>query len=446
MNKKLFTFFIFILAFTFPYTFTQEKIIADRIIAIVGSNILLQSDFEQQMLQYKAQRLRTEPCKIFENFLVQKLMVNQAKVDSIEVSDASVEMQLNNTIDMYIQRAGSKEKLEEYFNRPLSQIKDDMRRPLKEQMIMQRMQSEITKNIKITPTEIENFYRNLAPDSIPLVNMQYEYKQIIIFPPYADQAIYEIKNRLLNLRKSIIEGKSFASLAVIHSEDQASAINGGEIGFMSRGELDPEYAKAAFSLKEGAVSGIVETKFGFHIIQVIKRDGDRVNTRHILMRPHPTEKEIKYAYNKLDSILNLIKKDSLTFEKAAFLFSNDKDTRLSYGQVVNPYTNSTLFEIDHLPQEDYVMLKKLNEGEISNPYQAYDEAKRPVFKIIKLVRRIEPHKANLKTDYQLIQEMAIENKKKTIIDEWIKNKIQTTYIRIEPSFKNCKFEYPGWIK
>jgi peptidyl-prolyl cis-trans isomerase SurA len=427
--------------------FSQDrKVVADRVIGVVGNSIILQSDFEQQMLQYKAQRMRVEPCFVFENFLIQKLMVNQAKVDSIEVSDATVEMQLNNRIDMYIQQAGSREKLEEYFNRSLPQIKEDMRQPMREQLIMQKMSGEITKNLKITPSEVEAYYRSLPPDSIPLVNMQYEYLQIVIHPPYTDQAIYEIKNQLLNLRKAVLDGRSFASLAVIYSEDQASAVNGGEIGFMSRGELDPEYAKVAFSLKEGAVSGIVETQFGYHIIQVIKRDGDRVNTRHILMKPKPTEKEIKYAYNKLDSILNLIKSDSLTFEKAAFLFSTDNDSRMAYGKVVNPYNNSTRFEIDQLPQEDYVILKKLNVGEISSPFQSTDAAKRPIFKIVKLVNRIEPHKANLTDDYQLIQEMALEHKRKKVIDEWINNKIKTTYIRIDPSFAKCKFDHPGWIK
>ncbi|MCX7987311.1 MAG: peptidylprolyl isomerase [Bacteroidales bacterium] len=445
MNKKYWQFTLLGILISL-HVFSQKNIVADRIIGVVGNSIILQSDFEQQMLQYKAQRMRVEPCFVFENFLIQKLMVNQAKVDSIEVSDATVEMQLNNRIEMYIQQAGSREKLEEYFNRSLPQIKEDMRLPMREQLIMQKMQGEITKNLKITPSEVEDFYRSFPADSIPLVNTQYEYKQIVIHPPYTDQTIFEIKNQLLNLRKAILEGRSFASLAVIYSEDQASAVNGGEIGFMSRGELDPEYAKVAFSLKEGAVSGIVETQFGYHIIQVIKRDGDRVNTRHILMRPRPTEKEIKFAFNKLDSILSLIKKDSITFEKAAFLFSTDNETRMSYGQVVNPYNSSTRFEIDQLPQEDFVMLKKLNIGEISTPFQATDAAKRPVFKIVKLVNRIEPHKANLKDDYQLIQEMALENKKKKIIKEWIDKKIQSTYIRIDPSFANCKFEHSGWKK
>ncbi|MEJ5265084.1 MAG: peptidylprolyl isomerase [Bacteroidales bacterium] len=446
MNSMRWLFFLILSIITFNIFAQDRKVIVDRVIGVVGNSIILQSDFEQQLLQYKAQRMRVDPCFVFENFLIQKLMVNQAKVDSIEVSEATVEMQLNNRIDMYIQQAGSREKLEEYFNRSLSQIKEDMRQPMREQLIMQKMSGEITKNLKITPSEVEAFYLSLPPDSIPLVNTQYEYKQIVIHPPYTEQAIFEIKNQLLNLRKAVLDGRSFASLAVIYSEDQASAVNGGEIGFMSRGELDPEYARVAFSLKEGAVSGIVETQFGYHLIQVIKRDGDRVNTRHILMRPKPTEKEIKYAYNKLDSILTLIKNDSITFEKAAFLFSTDEATKMSYGQVVNPYNSSTRFEIDQLPQEDYVMLKKLNIGEISAPFQSTDAAKRPIFKIVKLVNRIEPHKANLKDDYQLIQEMALENKKKKIIDEWIDNKIKTTYIRIDPSFAKCKFEHSGWIK
>ncbi len=444
MNK--FAVFLSILFLNISTLFSQQQTLVDKIVGIVGNSIVLQSDIEQQILQYKTQRIAVNRCDVFEGFMVQKLMVNQAKVDSIEVSEANVEMQLNNRIDMYIQQAGSREKLEEYFSRPLMQIKEDMRQPLREQMIMQRMQSEITKDVTITPSEVIEFYNSLSSDSIPMVNTQYEYKQIVIHPPYASQSIYEVRKQLLDLRKQIIDGKNFAALAIVYSEDQGSAINGGEIGFMTRGELDPEYAKAAFSLKEGQVSGIVESQFGFHIIQLIKRDGDRVNTRHILLRPKSTEKEIKAALARIDSIVQKIKNDSITFEKAAFLYSDDKDSRLAYGQVVNPYTNSTKFEVEHIPHEDFFVIKNLKVGEMSEPFATTDASKRTVYKIVKLVNKIEAHKANLKDDYQLLQEMALEHKKKKIIDDWITEKLKTTYIRIDPQFANCQFKYKGWIK
>jgi peptidyl-prolyl cis-trans isomerase SurA len=418
----------------------------DKIAAIVGGSIVLQSDIEQQMIQARQQRIPVERCEVFENFLVQKLMVNQAKVDSIEVSEANVELQLTNRIDYFIEQAGSKEKLEEYYNRSLFQIKEDMRGSLREQMLMQKMQGEITGNTKITPSEVSDFYNSLNADSIPMVNSQIEYKQIVVNPPFAEKSIFAVKEKLLSLRKRIIDGEKFSTLAVLYSEELGSSRNGGEIGFMSKSELDPEYAKVAFGLKPNAVSGIVESDLGYHIVQLIARDGDRVNTRHILMKPKAKDEEIKAAFQKLDSIADAIKKDSIKFEDAAIRFSDDKNSRLANGQVVNPQNNSTKFEIDQLPQEDYFIIKKLKVGEMSEPFPSKNESKKDVYKIIKLVARTEPHKANLKDDYQLIQEYALEAKKRKILDKWINNKLVSTYLRIDPTYSTCVFKYKGWIK
>jgi peptidyl-prolyl cis-trans isomerase SurA len=425
----------------------QKKEMIDKIVAVVGGSIILKSDIEQQMMQSKAQRIKVDNCEVFESFLIQKLLVNQAKVDSIEVSDANVELQLSNRIDYFIEQAGSKEKLEEYYNRSLFQIKEDMRVPLKEQMIMQRMQTEITGNTKITPSEVEEYYKSLPTDSIPLVNSQIEYKQILVYPPFPEKSIFEVKQKLLDLRKRILDGEKFSTLAVLYSsEDPGSSRTGGEVGYMSKGELDPEYAKVAFGLKLNAVSGIVESQMGFHIIQLIGREGDRVNTKHILLKPRPTDKEIKAALLKLDSIISLIKKDSLTFEEAAINFSQDKNSKLANGQVVNPYNNSTKFEIDQLPQEDYITIKKLNVGEMSEPFPGKDEGKKDVYKVIKLVSKTEPHKATLSDDYQLIQELAVEKKKKKILEKWISDKLVTTYTKIDPEYTNCAFSNKGWVK
>lgn len=424
----------------------QEKVLVDKIVAVIGGNIVQQSDVEQQVLQYKAQRVTPDICEIFENFLIQKLLVNQAKVDSVEVSDVQVELQLENRVKYFIDQAGSKEKLEEYYNRSIFQIKDDMRFPLKEQMIMQRMQGEITGNIKITPSEVETFYKNLPEDSIPLVNSMIEYKQIVVNPPFANQSIYEVKQKLLALRKRVLDGEKFGTLASLYSEDPGSARNRGEIGYMSKGELDPEYAKIAFSLKEGAVSNIVESQFGFHIIQMIGRQDDKVNTRHILMKPRATEIEIKAAISRLDSIAKLIKEDSLSFEKAALYFSEDKNSKLSSGQVVNPISNSTKFELDQLPQEDYYILKKLKVGEMSDPFPSKDEGRKDIYKIVKLCSRSEPHKANLTDDYQLIQDLAIEAKKQDVLNQWIENKLKSTYVKIDDNYKGCSYRLKGWLK
>mgnify|MGYP003798629091 CR=1 FL=1 len=436
----------FLVLFTTSAIIAQQKYMVDKVVAVIGESIVLQSDVEQQSMMYRQQGMNIDRCELFENFLVQKLLVNQARIDSIEIPSSTVEMQLNNQLDYYIQRAGSREKLEEYYNRSLAQIKEDMRGPLKEQLIMQRMQNEITDEAKVTPSEVKDFYNSLPPDSIPLVNLQYEYKQIIVYPPYAEQSVYEAKQLLLNIRKRILDGENFATLAVIYSQDNESAVNGGEIGFMSKGQLDPEYAKAAFGLKEGAVSGIVETQYGYHIIQLIKRDGEKVNTRHILIKPKPSEKEIKAAMNRLDSILNIINKDSITFEKAAYYFSEDKNSRLSYGQVINPQTNSTKFEVDEIPQSDFYILKSLKVGEVSKPFPGKDSENKDAYKIVKLVSVTNPHKANLNDDYQLIQNMAIGLKKRKILDEWIEEKLKSTSLLIDSSYKDCNFRYKGWKK
>jgi peptidyl-prolyl cis-trans isomerase SurA len=424
----------------------QDKVMVDKIIAVVGGNVILQSDIESQYLQMMAQRQVVEKCDILESFLVQKLLVNQARIDSIEVGEVQIEMQLENRMNYFIEQAGSKEKLEEYFKRSLFQIKEDMRRTLKEQMIMQKMKGEITGDIKITPTEVKDYYENLPPDSIPMVNASLEYLQIMRYPPYTEQSIYEVKEKLLSLRKRILDGEKFSTLAYLYSEDPGSARSGGEIGFLSRGELDPEYAKTAFGLKENGVSGIVESQFGYHIIQLIARQNDKVNTRHILLKPKASEKEIKEALTGLDTIASLIKKDSIKFEDAALYYSQDKNSKLNKGKVVNPYNNSTKFEFDQLSQEDYYVLKKLEVGQMSEPFMSKDENKKDAFKIVKLIARTQPHKANLKEDYQLLQEKAMESKQEKVVQNWVMEKQKTTYYRIDDSYKSCDFKNKNWIK
>lgn len=426
--------------------FAQEKFIVDKIVAVVGGSAVLESDIQNQIMQQKAQHQDLERCQVFENFLVQKLLVNQAKVDSIEVKDEQIDLQLENRIKFFIDQAGSKEKLEAYFNRSIFQIKEDMRQTLKEQMIVQKMQGEITGDTKITPSEVKAFYDSIPKDSIPIVNAIIEYLQIIKYPSYAEKSIYELKKKLLELRKRVMDGEKFSTLAYLYSEDPGSARNGGEIGFMSKGELDPEYGRVAFNLKENAVSGIVESQFGFHIIQMIAKQDEKVNTRHILLKPKPTDAEIKSALSSLDSIKTLLVKDSLTFEKAALYFSEDKNSRLSGGKVINQVNNSTKFELEQLTQEDYYIIKKLKVGEISDPFPSKDDAKKAAYKIIKLISRTEPHKANLTDDYQLIQDIALEAKKKKVVEEWVEEKLRKTYIHIDDSYKSCNFKSKSWIK
>ena len=323
------------------------------------------------------------------------------------------------------------------------QIKEDLREVLREQLITQQMQGEITGDVKITPSEVKKFYNSLSADSIPSIDALVEVQQIMIYPPLGEDAVFDVKERMLDMRKRIMEGESFETLAILYSEDPGAS-NGGDIGFFAKGELDPEYAKEAFSLKEGGISKIVESEFGFHIIQLVERRDDRVRTRHILMKPKISLDARKKALSKLDSIANLIRYDSITFDNAARIYSQDKNTAVNKGLMVNPYDNSSKFELKQLETKDYIIARDLKVGEVSDPFESVDDKSKVVYKVIKLKSRTDPHKANLKQDYMLIQSMAMNEKKNEVIQDWIREKQKETYYRIDPSFKNCEFFQNSW--
>jgi peptidyl-prolyl cis-trans isomerase SurA len=441
-------FLIILLPFIF-FNLNAQSIIVDEIVATVGDKKILYSDIEREYIQYLAQGNDPEPdlrCTILESLLTQKLMINQAQVDSIEVTDLQVEMSLDERMQYYINQIGSEEKLEQYFNKSIIEMKEDFRDAVREQILTDKMRLEIVKNLKITPSEIRAFYRNLPPDSIPYINAQVEVSQIVLYPASSDEAVLEVREELLDLRQRIINGENFATLAVLYSEDQGSAAKGGDIGYVYKSEVDPEYAKAAAGLKVGQVSRIVESAFGYHIIQLIDRSGDRIHTRHILMKPKISIEEKIRTQERLDSILTLIRLDSIKFETAAMLFSGDKDTRLNGGQLINPQTGNAKFELDQFDTRDYIVINKLSVGEISDSYETVDNKGKVIFKIVKLRSRSNPHVANLKEDYNLFKRMATSNKENEIFMNWISDKIKTTYIKIDDKFKNCHFAIDGWVK
>ena len=424
-----------------------QSFIIDRVVAVVGDYTILQSDIEQQYLQYRAQG-QTVPdmkCLIFKEFLEEKLLLNQAKIDSIQISESSVEMQLDQRLKYFISQIGSQEELEAYFNKTILQIKDDFRDMIRDQMLTQEMQKGITGSVKITPSEVKAFFNSIPKDSIPNIDAQVEMEQIVVYPKLGDDAVFEVREKLLELRKRVMEGESFETLAILYSSD-GSASNGGEIGYMSKGELDAEYAKVAFSLKKGQVSKIVESQFGYHLIQLIDRKDDRVNTRHILMNPRITPDSRKKATERLDSVLVLIRSDSMNFGTAARYFSEDKNTSLNKGLLVNPYDNSSLFELKQLDSKDYLIVRDMKIGEISNPYETINENGKTLYKIVRLKSKTDPHKANLKQDYTLLQNMALAEKKGRVIQEWIREKQSETYIHIDESLNECDFLKKGWLE
>ena len=302
----------------------------DQVIAVVGDKRILYSDVEGQYYQLIAQGEKPTSetrCQIFEQLLIQKLLVNQAEVDSIEILESQVDAALDERMRYFVNMIGSEQKLEDYFKKSTLEIKEDFRDAIREQMLTDKMRNELTGSISVTPSEVKSFYKSLPQAEIPYVESEVEINQIFVYPKYGEKAVFEMREKLLAIRQRILDGENFATLAVLYSEDPGTATRGGDVGWSAKAELDPEYAKAAFGLKKGSVSKIVESSFGYHIIQCIDRTEDRVQTRHILMKPKLTPEEKKEAYARIDSILFLIKSDSLTFEQAAMMYSEDKDTK-----------------------------------------------------------------------------------------------------------------------
>jgi len=444
-----------ILSMVFPFILlpllcaAQEEIV-DQVVAVVGDNIVLQSDVENQVLQIRSQGALTPRnqlrCEVLEDLLAQKLLLNQAQVDSIEVTSSQVEMDLDRRLQMFISQVGSAENLEAYYNKSILEIKDDFRELVRDQLLTEQMQREIAGELTITPSEVKSFYNSIPPDSLPLINSQIMISQIVKNPPFREQTKFEVREKLLNLRKRIIEGESFVTLAVLYSEDVGSAPKGGELGFRNRSDFVQEFADAAFSLKENTVSPIVETEFGFHIIQLIARRGDQINVRHILMRPKIQPEEILEAKNFLDSLANLVRNDSLSFEMAARYFSEDELSSVNGGIVINPITGNTKFEMEQLHPSVVQAIRDSKIGEISESFQSVDESGNTVFKIVKIKSRSNPHPANLKEDYAILHDMAKAEKQQEEFLEWIMDKQKTTYIKVNPPFRTCNFASEGWLK
>lgn len=433
-------------------TTTQaQKMLIDDVIAIVGDDAILRSDIEyqyEQALIDGANYGGDMKCYIFEQMLIQKLMVNQAKLDSIEVGDNEVVNQVDARINYFIQQVGGQDKLEEYFNKPLQQIKRDQMELVRTQMITQKMQSEITKDIKITPGEIRRYFESMSEDSIPFISAQYELSQIVLYPAVDQAEVDRVKNRLRDFQKQVSEGRDFATLAVLYSEDPGSAARGGDLGWVTKSSFVPEFSAVAFNLQEkGKVSKIVETEFGFHIIQLIDRKGDRINCRHILLKPKVNADNKKTALDFLDTIVAALNNEKITFEEAAHRFSMDKDTRSNGGIMVNQNDGSMKFQLTEIPAEIAKAIQGLQEGEFSKPFSMVDERKgRETYRIVLLRKRHEPHRANMREDYSLLQELMEERKRKDTIDEWIRKRQSEIYVNISPEWRNCDFQYKGWVK
>ena len=434
-----------------PIVSVGQRTLIDDVVAIVGDDAILRSDIEMQYEQALIDGANyggDMKCHIFEQLLIQKLMVNQANLDSVTVSDSEVASQVDQRLNYFIQQVGGQDKLEEYFNKPYIQIKRDQMEMVRTQMLTQRMQSKITENVKITPSEIRSYYSRMSQDSIPYIGAQYEIEQIVIYPNVQQKEIDRIKNKLRDFQRQVSEGRDFATLAVLYSEAPGSASRGGDLGWYSKAGFVPEFSAAAFNLQEkGKVSKIVETEFGYHIIQLIDRKGDRINVRHILMKPKIDADSRKKAVEWLDTVSSFLAKDKITFEEAAMRFSMDKDTRNNGGVLLNQNDGSVRMQLSDIPAEIAKAIQGLEVGQFSKPFQMVDEKRgKETWRIVKLKARHEPHRANMKDDYNMLQNLMEERKKKDVLDQWIRAHQKDIYVNISPEWQDCNFQYDGWVK
>ncbi len=434
------------------WAITQNNI-AEEVAWVVGDQPIYKSDIEEtyQQMQYERTPIKGDPyCVIPEQLAIEKLFLHQADIDTVEVADAMVMQEVESRINYLISNLGSREKVESYFRKSLPEIKEQMIEMRRNNYKVQEVQRSLTKNLKTTPSDVRKYFDALPADSIPYVPMQVETQIITINPVIPVQEIDDVKARLRDFTDRVNKGESdFSTLAILYSQDTGSATRGGELGFMTKSQLVPEFAAVAFNLSDPKkVSKIVETPYGYHIIQLIEKRGERVNARHILLKPKVSDEELVKAINRLDSLrTDIVTNKKFTFEEAVPYVSQDKDTRNNRGTMVNERTGTSRFEMAQLPQEVGRVVDTLSVGEISKPFIMIDpKSNREIVAIVKLSNRIEPHKANLADDYQLIKDMYESAQKQRVIDKWIERKIKSTYVRIEDGWRDCEFQHQGWIK
>ena len=425
--------------------YSQQSQVIDKVVAVVGSNIILQSDIEEQYMQYRLQggmkgSASSIRCEILEDLLFRKLMLNQAELDSITVTDEQIDSEVERYVRYYISQLGSVEKLESYYDKKIAEIREDLHKSLKEKQLMDEVQRSIVSGVSATPSDVREFYRNIPKDSIPMVSAQYEIAEIVKKPPITLDEKLAVKNELYALRARILKGERFSTLARIYSEDPGSAAKGGELGFQGRGDFVAEFEAAAFSLKEGEISEVIETEYGFHILQLIERRGDYVNVRHILRTLKVSPEALQVAYNELDSIANLIRNDSITFDEAVTQFSDEPD-KVNGGYLINELDGSTMFAAEDLDQQVSVVINRLQVGEVSDPVPMKTSNGKEAYRLLIIKKKTTPHKANLKDDYALIQQWTMQKQRQDAINKWIGAKSSKAYVKISEEYRDCDFQF-----
>lgn len=433
--------------------------IIDEVIWVVGDEAILKSEVEGMRRDPSWSQIKGNPyCVIPERLAIQKLFLHQAAIDSIEVTDAQINSYVEERINDWVLTAGSKEKLEEYMSMPISQIREELFDRYKDEMMVNKMREKLTEDVKVTPAEVRRFFKDLPEDSLPLIPTQVEVEIVVLEPKIPEEEINRVKEELRGYADRIVNGgMSFSTLAILYSQDPGSSRQGGEMDYMGKGQLDPAFANVAFALTDPKkVSKVVESEFGFHIIQLIDKRGDKGKFRHILRKPNVAQKDIDAALARLDSIADDIRKEKFSFEDAATFISEDKDTKNNRGLMTNQKQGSDggrmqtsrfeMGELANLSPELARVVDGMEIGEISKPFQMTNQRMKTVCTIAKLKNRIKSHRASISEDFQVLREIVLRKKKEDLINDWIREKQKSTYIRINEDWCDCDFEYPGWVK
>lgn len=441
---------LIILSFVIPAgLLAQPGKVVDRIIGVVGNEIILQSELETSLLEItegKGSSLMKDRCGVVENLLYQKLLLNQAKLDSIEVSDAEVQSQVDRRIDYFVQMFGTVEEFEKYYGKSSSQLKDEYFDLIKDQLLVQRMQDNITKSTRVTPADILRYYNSLPADSIPLIGEQIEYSKIQIDPEVKESENQKVIHFLDSLRSNLVQGKSSMTLeAAKWSEDPGSRYKGGCYPMQRKGSFVPEYESAVFNTPEGAYSPVFSTVYGYHFVKVVEKRGEFYESCHILMSAKVRPEDLDIARKKLEAIVPAVKSDTISFTAAAMKYSTDENSRNQGGKVINMATGGTRHEVSSLSAELNLLMLGMKPGDISDPILVTGEDNKQAYVVYRLDNRIPAHKANMKDDYEIFKQVAEADAKQKETDKWVKKKITATYVSVDPDFITCTFQFP-WIK
>ena len=422
----------------------------DKTVAVVGNEVIMLSDLEDEVAMMRAYGMMSDKkgrCEILEEMMATKLFLMQARLDSLAVNNDMVEGELSNRIDMLKTNLGGEETVVKQFGKPIYKLRQEWRDAIEDQNLTQQMQQEIASKVpELTPYDVQQYIARTDPEDLPMVPVKYQLSQICIYPD-REAANLAVKERLLSIRERVINGERFSTLARLYSQDPGSARKGGELGMASKSIFWPAFSDAAMSLKPGVVSQIVETPDGFHIIEVLEKKGDMFNARHILLKPEYTSEDREKGFHVLDSLRTELANEAVTFNLAARFYSEDPATRTNGGQMADPNTGSSYFEIDQLKPQDYAAIKDLKEGEVSEPIESLDNEGRDgnlVYKIVKVDKIIPAHPATFSNDYTLLLSQAKSELQEKAINDFIDKKIKTTYIVIDPLFGDCDFEREGW--